>query len=329
MNLICLRYKKFILIFYCVSILLNACHQKQKGEIEASGIIEAIEVEISNKVAGQIKKMYYEEGQFVKKNDLLAEIDCEDYELQMMQAQSNLQALQAQYTLILKGARSEDINEILANKTQAEANYNNAKINYERLKRLLERNIISKKVVEDAETKLQIAEAQLKQANEAVKKIKKISREEEIAMAKAKLENFKWALESARKKVKDCKIFSPINGIVLKKIYEEGEYAIPSSILYVLSDLKKVRIIIYLREEEIFKIKYGQEASIKIDGYKDRVFKGRVSFISQEAEFTPKNIQTKDERVKLVFAVKILVDNPEIILKPGLPADVKFNSLLD
>jgi len=182
MNLICLRNKKQILIFYIVILLLNSCHQKEEGGIKASGIIEAIEVEVSNKVAGQIKNLYYEEGQFVNKNDLLAEIDCEDYELQMMQAQSNLQALQAQYALILKGARSEDINETLANKTQAEANYNNAKINYERLKRLLERNIISKKIVDDAETKLQIAEAQLKQANEAVKKIKKLSREEEIAM---------------------------------------------------------------------------------------------------------------------------------------------------
>jgi len=324
MNLICLRNKKQILIFYIVILLLNSCYQKEEGGIKASGIIEAIEVEVSNKVAGQIKNLYYEEGQFVNKNDLLAEIDCEDYELQMMQAQSNLQALQAQYALILKGARSEDINETLANKTQAEANYNNAKINYERLKRLLERNIISKKIVDDAETKLQIAEAQLKQANEAVKKIKKISREEEIAMAKAKLENSKWILESAKKKIKDCKIFSPINGIVLKRIYEEGEYVIPSSILYILSDLKKIRIVIYLREEEIFKIKYGEEALIKIDGYKDKVFKGRVAFISQEAEFTPKNIQTKDERVKLVFAVKILVDNPQMILKPGLPADVEF-----
>jgi membrane fusion protein YbhG len=303
---------------------LIGCTHRENGKITASGVIEAIEVNVGSKVIGELTNVAFEEGQIVKKNDLLAEVDCRDYDLQVNQAAASLDSMKAQYNLVMNGARSEDIQQAVAGDIQAQANYVNAKINYERTQKLFEKNIVPRKLLDDAETKFQVAEAQVAQSKEAVKKVKNISRSEDIAMTKARVENADWFLQSMQKKAADCKIISPIDGFVLKKVYEPGEYVMPGSTVAVLTDLKKVKVVVYLPEADVFKIKYGQKVLISVDGFKDKAIPGTVSFISQEAEFTPKNIQTKDERVKLMFAVRMIVDNAEFILKPGLPADAEF-----
>ncbi|OGF58848.1 MAG: hypothetical protein A2Y62_09605 [Candidatus Fischerbacteria bacterium RBG_13_37_8] len=308
-----------LLLLICVG-----CSKDQEGVITASGVIEAIEVNVASQIAGQIEAVHYEEGQAIAKEQLLVELDCIDYELQEMQAKTNLDMLKAQFELTVKGARSEDIKQAIENKTQAEANYTNAKLNYDRVKNLYKTNVVAKKMLDDATNQLEVTEAQFKQSQEALQKIKKLSREEEITMAQARMENAEWFLKSMKERVKDCKITSPIDGYALKKVFEPGEYVMPGSTVTVVSDLKKIRVVVYIPEAEVFRVKYGQEVQVKVDGYKDKAFTGVVTFISEEAEFTPKNIQTKDERVKLMFAIKIMVDNPELKLKPGLPADVEF-----
>jgi len=106
-----------------------------------------------------------------------------------------------------------------------------------------------------------------------------------------------------------------------RKLAEAGELVGVGSGLYIVSDLSTVHLTIYVSETELGNVSIGQEAKVTIDSHDDRSFPGRVSYISQEAEFTPKNVQTKDERVKLVYGVKIDIPNPEGILKPGIPAD--------
>jgi HlyD family secretion protein len=117
-------------------------------------------------------------------------------------------------------------------------------------------------------------------------------------------------------------IKSPINGLVLSKNTEIGEVVMPGSSLLTLGDLFHPWVKIYIKETDLGKVKLGQKAQVKIDTYPDKVFEGKVTYISSEAEFTPKNIQTKEERVKLVFGIKVSLDNPLQILKPGMPADV-------
>ncbi len=317
------KHKCIILLFIIFSFLFY-CKNNNKQYIEASGTLEAIEVNVASKLAGKILNIYFDEGSLIKKDDILAQLDCINYELQLNQAKANLDLMQSQYNLIVKGARSEDIEQTDALLKQAESQFINATINYERIKNLFEKNVVSRKMLDDAKTQLDIAEAQFNQSKQAMKKVRKLSREEEIAMASAKLEQAKWAFKLSEQYVKDCIITSPIDGIVLTKVFETGEYVTPGATIATVTDLKKINAVVYLPETEIFLVKYGQNAKIKIDAYKDKTFDGKIIYISPEAEFTPKNIQTKDERVKLMFAVKILIDNPKMILKPGLPADVEF-----
>jgi len=315
----------FYICFFAISIfILINCNNKKLDIIEASGILEAIEVNVASKLQALILELNFEEGDLIKKGSLLAKLDCTDYELQLNQFKANLDLLQAQYELVIKGARIEDIEQTDAILKQAESQYKYAEINYERISNLYEKNVVSKKLLDDAKINLDLADSQLKQAQQAIKKIKRLSRNEEIEMARARVEQAKWSLKLAGERVKDCEIISPIDGVVLKKVFEAGEYVMPGSTIALLTDLKKIRVIVYLPEADVFRIKYGQKVKVKVDAFKDKSFEGKVVYISSKAEFTPKNIQTKDERVKLMFQVKILVDNPEMILKPGLPADVEF-----
>lgn len=112
-----------------------------------------------------------------------------------------------------------------------------------------------------------------------------------------------------------------MNGFIVKKFFEKGETVMPMASLLKISDLSLVNLVIYVSEEELGKVKLGQSVNVSVDAYKGKTFPGKVIYISPEAEFTPKNIQTKDERTKLVFAVKVEIKNPDFDLKPGMPAD--------
>ena len=114
---------------------------------------------------------------------------------------------------------------------------------------------------------------------------------------------------------------APLKGIIVSRNIEPGEVVTPGQDIFSLSDLSEVELKIFVDETEIGKVKHGQTAEVKVDTFPDKVFKGKVSFISPEAEFTPKIIQTHKERVKLVYLVKILIPNPEYYLKSGMPAD--------
>jgi len=162
---------------------------------------------------------------------------------------------------------------------------------------------------------------QLKKTNQ---KVKKIFRPEEIEQAKGNVKKAKASVDLLKKSIHDSYVTSPLSGFIVKKFVEVGETVTPMSSLFKVSNLSTVDLVIYVSEVELGKIKLGQKAEVSIDTYPDRKYEGKVTYISPEAEFTPKNVQTKDERTKLVFAVKITVDNKNFDLKPGMPADAKI-----
>ena len=182
-------------------------------------------------------------------------------------------------------------------------------------------NSISQNQYDNAVAKFEVAQAQLKSAQENLTKLKNFARPEEIQQAEANLDRQTAAVKLLKKSINDSYVQSPINGVIVDKFFERGETVTQMSSLFKVSDLRTVDLKIYVSEEELGKVKLGQTADISVDAYPNKTYAGKVTYISPEAEFTPKNIQTKDERTKLVFAVKVRVDNPEYELKPGMPAD--------
>jgi HlyD family secretion protein len=139
--------------------------------------------------------------------------------------------------------------------------------------------------------------------------------------AKANADALSASLELAKTRLGFTDLVSPIDGFILTKSAEAAEVIPAGATIFTAADLKNIWLTAYINETELGKVKLSQEADIKTDTYPGKTYKGRVSFISQEAEFTPKQIQTKEERVKLVYRVKISIDNTNLELKPGMPAD--------
>jgi len=317
---------KNTLIVFSISLifLITACNGNNNGNIVASGNIEATNIIVSSQVAGKVIRILKDEGAKLNKGDTVIIIDTETYELKLQEALASKDYAEAQFNLLKKGARSEDVNQAEENLKQAEISFELAEKDKERMENLYQSQTITKKQYDDAIANYEINLARLNAAKENLQKIKNLSRPEEIKQAEANLTRTIAIVNLLKKNLNDCYVTSPSSGFITKKFIEAGETAGIMSSLFQVADLSSVEIVIYIRETELGEVKLGQKAEISIDTYPDKVYSGKVIYISPEAEFTPKNIQTKEERTKLVFAIKIKIENPNFELKDGMPADAEI-----
>ena len=311
------------IIVLCLAVLggLSCAGNGTKDVISASGTIEAVEVHVASKVAGQLLKLAVEEGSRVRPGDELAVVDHATFDIQLRQAEAGVRLAEAQLALLVKGARSEDIRQAEAGLKQAEASLAVAEDDARRMRELVKTGSVTPKQREDAEARLTIATAQRNAGAEALNKARTLVRPEEIRAGEARLDQAKAAADLLKKTIVDCTILAPAGGIVTHKAVEPGELVTPGATIVTLAELDSVYVMIYVTENELGRVKLGGPAEIEIDSFPEKVFEGTVTYISPEAEFTPKNIQTKQDRVKLVFGVKVEIENREGLLKPGLPAD--------
>lgn len=308
-----------LLLHFMISI--NGCGNNHKGVIEASGTLEAVDVNVSAKVPGQLQQMLVQEGSRVNAEDTLAILDHSTLELQLKQAQAGVELADAQYQLLVNGARIEDVRQAEEALRQIESSMKNAKEDYERMRELYKSKSVSKKQYDDAESRYTITKAQLGSAKQNLQKMQSFARPEDLAAAKARLNQAKANADLIRKQIVDAYIVAPVPGTVTHKPVEVGELINAGTIIATISRLEKMNLMIYVSEQELGKVKLNGTADIVIDTYPNKNFPGTVIYISPTAEFTPKNVQTKEDRTKLVFGVKLEVENKEGSLKSGMPAD--------
>jgi membrane fusion protein YbhG len=301
--------------------VLSGCGNGHKGTIDASGTLEAVEVKVSAKVPGQIEQLFVDEGSQVKQGDTLSILDHSTQEIQWRQAQAGVELADAQYKLLRNGARQEDIQQGEDALKQLESSLKVATDDYNRMKDLYAAKSISKQQFDNAESKYVITKAQLNSAKENLKKLQNFARPEDLEAAKARLDQAKANADLLRKQINDAYIVAPVSGIVTNKPVEVGELVGVGSTIVTISQLSTLNLMIYVSDSDLGKVKLNGNADIVIDTYPDKTFPGRIVYISPVAEFTPKNIQTKEDRTKLVFGVKLEVDNKDGILKAGMPAD--------
>lgn len=310
-----------LLIFFLLLIIKGCKSNEDQNQIAVTGNIETVNVIVSSKVSGEIISIFKDEGDKVTAGDTLLIIDPTIYQIKLREAEALLLSAEAQYELVRNGARKEDIQQAEQLLRQSEVNLQTAQNDKVRFENLYQTKSISKKQYEDAMAKYEVALAQYNSAKENYSKIKNISRPEELKQVKANVERLKANVDLIKKNLKDCYVISPINGIVVKRFIEIGETVTNLSSLIKISDLSQVELMVYVNEKDLPKIKLGQLVEVTVDAFPTKKFDGKIIYISPEAEFTPKNIQTKEERTKLVFAVKVKIDNPDYELKAGIPAD--------
>jgi len=307
-------------MFFLV-ISISGCGNGHKGVIEASGTLEAVDVNVSAKVPGQLQQMLVQEGSQVNAGDTLAILDHSTMELQLRQAQAGVELADAQHQLLVNGARVEDVRQAEEALRQIESSAKNAREDYDRMRELYKSKSVSKKQFDDADSRYTITKAQLGSAKQNLQKMQRFARPEDIAAAKARLNQAKATADLIRKQIVDAFILAPVPGTITHKPVEVGELVGAGTIIATISRLEKMNLMIYVGEQELGKVKLNGSADIVIDTYPGKSFPGHVIYISPTAEFTPKNVQTKEDRTKLVFGVKVEVENKDGALKSGMPAD--------
>ncbi len=172
-----------------------------------------------------------------------------------------------------------------------------------------------------AEAQYSIAEAGVAVAEARLAELKAGPLPEEVGVAEAQVAQAGAAVSALQTQIDKMTLRAPIAGVVTSRSARSGEAALPGATLLTVANLDEVTLTVYIPEDQLGQVYLAQEVEVQVDSYPGRVFPGTVSYISQEAEFTPKNVQTQKERVNMVFAVKVRLPNPDHLLKPGMPAD--------
>ncbi len=306
-------------------VMLGCAGGRETGRIIASGHVEATDVRISAKVGGTLESFSIEEGDRVTLGQELGRIDTTDTRLALDAAKAERDQADAQLRLALAGFRKEDIAAAEAQVSQAEADLDGAEKDLARMLGLLDTGSGTAKSRDDARPRRDVAAAGLAAARDQLRKLRAGSRREEIDAARARLAAAVARIAQLEQQLHDAVVKSPLAGIVTEKVAEQGEILPPGSTLCIVTDLADAWLTIYVAETDLGRIRIGQEAEVVTDEGQHR--KGTITFISSEAEFTPKNVQTREERVKLVYKVKVGVDNRDGLFKPGMPAEAHLEAV--
>lgn len=319
--------KKFLLIPFVALICLIALiisrfmNESEPGTIIISGNIELTEVKLSFKIPGRVVKRFVSEGQNVQAGALVAKIDSEELRQELKMNEAEMEAAQAYLKELQVGYLPEEVSQSEARLKQAQADFDRLNADYSRQKQLYDEDVISHREFDLSQAAFAVSQAKVLEAKENLTLLKKGIREEKIAQAKARLKKAEEATSLAETRLSFANLTSPISGFVLQDYIEEGEFVQPGTPIISIGNLDEVYLKAYIDEVDLGRVKLGQKVKITTDSYPDKTYEGVVSFIAQEAEFTPKNVQTEKQRVKLVYRIKVDVENKKHELKGGQPAD--------
>lgn len=319
-------------------LAVPACNEKApEDRVRASGHIEATDVQVGPDVGGRVLAVPVTEGHRVNAGDVLARLDTTDTELAIRRAEAERDQARAQARLLRAGARVEDVRQAEAQAAAAAAEVaaardelQSAERDLERFESLLQSNAGSRKQRDDAATRRDVARERVRGADErrraareAVARLRAGARREEIAAADARVAVVDAQIAALREAIGDAVLKSPVSGTVTETLVDPGEVIPPRAPVVVITDLDRAWAEVFVDEPLVPRLKIGQDARVFTDAGGEGAA-GTVSYISPKAEFTPRNVQTADERAKLVYRVKVSLDNRSGTFKPGMPVEAEL-----
>ena len=316
----------------------GACRKSGPTDrVRVSGHVEADDVQVAPEVGGRILTLKVAEGDRVNQGDLIATIDTRDTELALARSRADRSQADAQVRLLLAGSRIEDVRQAeaqagaaQADVAAAESELSNSQTDLERYESLLRANAGSQKARDDAKARRDVAAERLtaakeraKAARETAARVKAGSRKEEIDGARARLAMVDAQIATQEKALEDATVTAPVGGIVTEKLVNAGELVAPRTPLVVITDLDHAWGEVFVDEPLVPRITLGQPATLYTDAGGQGAA-GTVTFISPRAEFTPRNVQTAEERSRLVYRIKVSADNRNGTFKPGMPVEAEL-----
>jgi HlyD family secretion protein len=347
------RFRVVLIVVGGALVVLSALvvpslfHKPPQYIVSASGRIEGREVTLAAKeIQARVKALLADEGEAVKKGQVLAELESDQLDARFQSLQANVSNLEAQiaqatvdmgYTQKNTGAALQAaqaaVRSTSAHLARAKAVSANATADYQRTASLFKEEIVSKSSLDQAtmnyetaladvnaaEKDLAQAEASLAVAQAARDTVK--LKAEQIKVLEQSRNAARAQLAEAQANLAERKIYAPTDGTILSRPVEVGDVVSPGSPIFVMVDMSRLYLKVYIPEPDIPKLKLGDQADITVDAFPNTTFPARITKIYEQAEFTPKNVETKEERVKLVFGVELTFVKREPRLKPGMPAD--------
>jgi HlyD family secretion protein len=353
-----------IAIAVLIGTALYAGWFRRDTTLQGSGTVEARNIRVGSKVGGRIDKVLVREGDSVQPGQILITFD--DKELQASLAQSRANAekarrgyrpeeiaearavaaqAKAEYEQRKNGYRQEDIAAAQADLERTKADELKTRLDFERYDNLAKKDLVSRQQRDTAEANWKVAQAQMQSAQQRLSELQRGYRPEEIASAEARYLQTRAALEKLEHgyrredielaraalaydeaRYRERQVVAPAAASVEVLDVRPGDLIAPNTPVATLLERDQIYVRIYIPETEIGRIALGQKAEVRVDSFPNRVFGGVIEQINQQAEFLPRNVQTREERVHQVFGVKVRIDDPSGRIRAGMAADVKLQA---
>ena len=302
---------------------LRGTQDDATSELRASGTVEATDADLGFQAAGRVREVRIAEGATVEEGSELARLDARELEAALDAAQAQLAAAEARLEELSRGARPQELATAEAAMRSAATQADEAARQLERAQILHDGGAISRQDLDQAETRVELARAGRDQAEQALALVREGPRAEQVAVQRALVEQAEANVVRVSAALANTVVHAPFPGIVTVRHREPGEAVAPGMPVLTVLDPEDRWVRIYVPGDEIGRVRLGMPAEIVSDTYPDRAYPGEVVFIADEAEFTPRNVQTAEDRTRLVYAVRVRITrDPEFVLKPGIPADV-------
>jgi HlyD family secretion protein len=295
--------------------------QPPKNTLRLQGHMEATETDMAFKVAGIIQYIFFQEGDWVSMDQVVAGLEAQDLRDEVDHARAALAASKANLDKYEAGYRSQEVKEAEAQVGKTKADLVNKKLDYERYENLYRRKVVPAITRDKFEADYLMAKEAHKSAVEQYSLRKEGFRVEDIDKARNDFKAAQAALQLALTRLGYATIASPVNAVVLVRPMEPGMTAAVGAPVLTLGDMDNIYFQGYIPEADLAKVKFGMKAYVTTDAYPGKKYPAWVSFINSKAEFTPKTVETYKERVTLVYRCKIRAQNLNYDLKPGMPAE--------
>lgn len=321
--------KIFILVILLLAIAAGGWYvwQQEKQQTDPLnltlyGNIDIREAQLAFNGSEHIDKMLVEEGDHVKKGQLLATLNTATFNAKIEQIKAQIDAQKQIVNKMIAGARPDEIERAKAQLKAAQIKAKSASDTNRRLASMLQRKLISDEDVENAKMLADTAKYEMQASQLTLSLLKEGTRKEDIAAAQAQLAALQASLKLANVSLKNASLYAPEDGIIRNRILQPGEMAFPQSPVFSLALVNPIWVRAYIPETDLGKVPLGATAEIHTDSFPNKTYKGWVGFISPTAEFTPKNVQTPELRTSLVYSARIFACNPQDQLRLGMPATV-------
>jgi HlyD family secretion protein len=294
----------------------------ESDRITLYGNVDIRQVQLGFRVSGRVAHMNFDEGDSIRSGDLLARLDAKPYEDSVAAAEAQAANLRATFDKLVAGPRAAEIAQARAQLEEHAADFENAKLAFERAFKLRPGQTISEAAMDNARANRDTAQARVTSARQVLQLLEEGTRSEDIAAAKASLEGAEANLSAAKTALEDTELRAPANGVILSRLREPGAIVATSDIIFVLSLDRPVWVRSYVPEPLLGKIHPGLEVNVTTDSAPDKPYRGRIGFISPVAEFTPKSVETPELRTDLVYRLRIIIEQPDQGLRQGMPVTV-------